>query len=85
MTAWQDILRWAWQANDFDVRNLGRVLTWSILWAVHWRLAAARPTDVVRSDDAPILFGSAAGLVTLSIGAGVTFRNAFRTFTTKSF
>ena len=77
MTAWFGVLRWGLASGTLDRIDLGRLLTWTPVWIVHWRSAQGvrRPGGRVGLH---ILFGSGIGLATAAVGVGFAVRAALR-------
>ncbi len=66
MVAAHDSLVWALGVGPQDPRAVGRVLVWSLVWLVHWRLDRAL-TPTMRAEP-HLLLGSAIGLATTAVG-----------------
>ena len=77
MPAWYSLLSSVGLAGALEGSSVGRSLTWTGVWVVHWRLGARgrRPESPVGID---LLFGSALGLFTLALGVGLALLHAWR-------
>lgn len=84
MVVWHGVLTWTVGAEVFDGGSAGRAVTWTTVWAVHWRLhrqreAAIRPPGSASAVfDVPVLLGAASGLGALCLGAGRALTTALR-------
>lgn len=71
-------LRYAFAGDTYDPDAIGRALTWSVVWALHWRLLARR-SAVVAAELAPaVLIGSVIGLAAGGFGVGRLVASALR-------
>ena len=79
LAAWHSVAAWAVAADDLDGDAVGRALSWTALWALHWPLARRRSAALgvpAGRAEPYLLAGSAIGLVSLALGTGLAAARA---------
>ena len=73
-----EVVRWVLGGQAPGTTAVGRVLVWTPVWVVHWRLAGQHPTAPGRLPF-HLLAGSAFGLALVGVGSGLLLASALRT------
>lgn len=73
-----EVVRWTLGGQAPGTTAVGRVLVWTPVWILHWRLAGQHPTTPGRLPF-HLLAGSAFGLALVGVGSGLLLASALRT------
>ncbi len=73
-----EVVRWTLGGQAPGTTAVGRVLVWTPVWILHWRLAGQHPTAPGRLPF-HLLAGSAFGLALVGVGSGLLLASALRT------
>ncbi len=79
-----ELVRWILGGGAPAPAAIGRVVVWTPVWAIHWRLAQERPMAPGRLPF-HLLAGSAYGLALTAVGTGLLLTSALRTLYDRAF